>query len=403
MRIGWGPVAHVFLAVALALPVMGAALAIGLAMTLPEQSLLNRWLLMVLGLLFCAVVAWVALLPPVRQVEVATARTLLGVALPDVPDPADRRSRTAGAAWLALLVVVGLGVGVAVLYLLPTGIGLVAHPLSGDDELVWPGGADAWHTGTGWSAAWVSVLGLVALVLLALVVVLAGWLLVRWAPPVLGPTSAERLALAAARERDLAQANALARDVHDTIGHALTAMTVQATAARRLLGRDPAAADRALTAVEELGRRAQQDVDAVVGALRTGSAPPSRVPVADDPAARVRAVVAGVPAEVQLDLPESLPVDAPVADTLEAVVREGLTNAVRHGGAPVTVQVAAAEDVVRVAIGNPVPDPADRTTTARAGSGLQGLRERLLLHDGTLSAGPESGGDWWLRAEIPRR
>lgn len=400
MRAGWGPVAHVFVAVALALPVVAAGLAIGIAVTMTDQSMLDRWLLALLAIAFGAAVCWAALLPPVRQVEVATARTLLGVELPEVPEPADRRSRLAGAGWLGILVVVGLVVGVAVLYLLPVGVGLVAHPFSGADEVVWPRRSAVWHTGTGWSAAWVVLLGLAALALLAVIVMLAARLLVRWAPTVLGPTSAERLALAAARERDLAHANALARDVHDTIGHALTAMTVQATAARRLLRRDPAAADRALATVEELGRRAQRDVDAVVGALRTGEGTPApRSSDGSELGDRVRTLAADVPVSVDLRLGPSLDVGPVVADTVEAVVREGLTNAVRHGAEPVVVEVTREEDGVYVAVGNPMRVTAD-APVARDGAGLVGLQERVTLLGGLLGAGPE-GDEWWLRAHLP--
>jgi signal transduction histidine kinase len=407
MRAGWGPVAHVFVAVALALPVAAAVTAIGVAVVLPEQSMLNRWLLVLLGLGFCAVVGWAAALPPVRQVEVATARALLGVDLPDVPDPAAARSRGAGAAWLAVLVGVGLVVGLAVLYLLPTGVGLLAHPLTGRAEVVWPNRTGVWHTGSGWEAAWVAAVGLLCLVLLVAVVLVAARLLVRWAPPMLGPTAAERLTLAAARERDLARANALARDVHDTIGHALTAMTVQATVARRLLDRDRDGADRALAAVEELGRRAQADVDAVVGALRTGTEGSVRSPVSTGLAARVRALAAGVPLPVRLELTESLTPEPDVADAVEAVVREGLTNAVRHGEGPVTVRVTAEDDGVYVAIGNPLSEqPSPPAPADRSGAGLVGLQERLILLGGILGAGPEDGAEgdeWWLRAQIPWR
>lgn len=66
--------------------------------------------------------------------------------------------------------------------------------------------------------------------------------------------------------------------MHDTLGHTMTAMTVQATAARRLLAADPAAAERAMAAVEELGRRAQSDIDQVVGTLRDAATASTQAP-----------------------------------------------------------------------------------------------------------------------------
>ncbi len=407
---GWGAVAHVFVAVALALPFALAAASIGLAAALPDQSLLNRWLLVLLGIGFLAAVTWAALLPPVRQVEVGTARVLLGVELPDVAVPAAARSRLAGASWLGLLVVLGAVVGLAVLYLLPTGVGLLAHPLSGAEEVRWPNSTATWETGTGWSAAWVVLPGLGSLLAMAAVVVVAARLLVRWAPGVLGPTAADRLALAQARERDLARANALARDVHDTIGHTLTAMTVQATAARRLLPTDPARAAQAMAAVEELGRRAQADVDAVVGALRDGRSAGPLAPVGgSDAVHRLRSFVDDLPVPVRADLPTTLDVPVDVAAVVEAAVREGLTNAVRHGRPPVTLQVLRAGDRVRVEVRNAVPAIGAETPAGRPGGGvgLAGLRERVLLADGSVVAGREDGdgadgsGRWMLVAEVP--
>lgn len=401
MRAGWGAVAHVFLAVALSLPIAVGAITIGVSATLSDQSWLNRWLLTLLALAFLATVGWAALLPPVRQVEIAAARSLLGVDLPDVTEPLARRSRLAGASWLAILIGVGLVIGLAILYLLPAGFGLIAHPMSGERDLRWPNGSGVWRTGAGWSAAWVAVLGVVALVLLAGVLWLAARLLVRWSVPVLGPTYGERLALAAGRERDLARANALAREVHDTLGHTLTAMTVQVTAARRLLGRDPDAADRALAAVEEHGRRAQADVDAVVGALRSGGDPtPLRPPAGTDAVARLRALVEQSPVKVAAKLPDSLALDPAIWHDLESVVREGLTNAARHGHGDVRLSVAADERVIRVEVANVVDV---RSRSGRVGGrGLAGLRERVLLRDGTIEAGPDEGGDWWLRVTLPR-
>ena len=254
----WGGVAHVFLAVALCLPLVAATAMIGASMTVPDQSILNLWLLSLLAAAFLVVVVWASLLPPVRQVEVSTARALLDhdhAALPDVRSPRAWASRRRGAAWLALLAGVGLVVAAAILYLVPFGIGLLSFPLSGDSTLSWPVVGKDTHTGAGWHAIWLVAPGVLALVVCLIIVRAASRLLVALAPRVLGPTLIERVGIAADRERALARANAVARDLHDQLGHTLTAMTVQATAARRLLATDPQAAERALAAVEALGRR----------------------------------------------------------------------------------------------------------------------------------------------------
>ncbi len=231
------------------------------------------WLLTLLAIGFLAVVVWASLLPSVRQVEVSTARALLEYderALPDVRSPRAWASRRRGAVWLALLSGVGFVVAAA-LYLVPFGIGLVSFPFSGDSTLTWPGVGKTTHTGSGWHAIWLIGPGLLALAACLAVLAAAARLLVTLAPRVLGPTLTERVGIAADRERALARANAVARDLHDRLGHTLTAMTVQATAARRLLATDPQAAERAMAAVEDLGRRAQEDVDGVVRTLRDGA------------------------------------------------------------------------------------------------------------------------------------
>ena len=225
-------------------------------------------------------------------------------------------------------------------------------------------------------------------------------LLVALAPPVLGPTLTERVGIAADRERALARANEVARDLHDQLGHTLTAMTVQATAARRLLATDPQAAERALAAVEDLGRRAQNDVDNVVRTLRDGaqdgSSGVSLEPVDLVGTARALAHDSGV--SVKLCLPERLPVDDRCADTAQAVIREALTNATRHGTGSATLRVHADEQSLSIEVRNPVRRG---SSAAPERAGLAGLHERALLADGEVAAGPDGGDSWLLTARLP--
>jgi signal transduction histidine kinase len=399
----WGGVAHAFLAVAICLPLVATAVLIGASLTAQDSGSLNTWLLALVAVLFVAVVVWASLLPPVRQVEVSTARALLeydDVALPDVPSPRAWASRRRGTAWLALLAGVGLVVGSAILLLMPFGIGLLSFPLSGDSTVSWPVTRSTSHTGTGWHSVWLVGPGLLAVVACLAVVAGAGRLLVALAPRVLGPTLTERVAIAADRERAMARANALARDLHDRLGHTLTAMTVHATAARRLLPTDPQAAERAMAAVEDLGRRAQDDVDGVVRALRDG-APGGGSEVRAEPLDLVgtaRELADESTLEVRLGVPDGLPVDHACGDIARAVIREGLTNATRHGTGTATLRLHADEQSVCIEVRNPIR-PGGRTTPERAGLG--GLHERVLLGDGEISAGPEGGDSWLLTARLP--
>jgi signal transduction histidine kinase len=398
----WGGVAHVFLAVALCLPLVGAAATIAASMTVPDLSTLNMWLLTLLGVVFLAVVVWASLLPPVRQVEVSTARALLDhddAALPDVRSPRTGSSRLRGAAWLALLAGVGLVVAAAIIYLVPFGLGLITFPLSGEHTMTWPIIGTASHIGAGWHAIWLVGPGLLALVACLAVVGAAARLLVALAPRMLGPTLTERVGIATDRERALARANAVARDLHDRLGHTLTAMTVQATAARRLLATDPQAAERAMAAVEDLGRRAQDDVDGVVRALRDGAQ--GGAEVWRDPVELVgtaRALARESSLHVQVCVPETLLVDHGCADTAQAVIREALTNATRHGTGSATLRLDADEQSLWITVRNPIRGVGP---VARERAGLTGLHERLLLREGDLTAGWDGGDSWLLTARLP--
>jgi signal transduction histidine kinase len=399
---GWGGIAHVFLAIALCLPLVAAAAMVGVSLTASDSSALTTWLLALVAAGFVALVVWASLLPPVRQVELSTARALLDqsdAALPDVRLPGAWASRRRGAAWLALLCGVGLVVATAILYLVPFGISLLFSPMSDDTTVSWPLLGPTHSTG-GWSTVWLVGLGLLALVLCLAVVGVAARLLAALAPRVLGPTLTERVVIDADRERALARANALARDLHDRLGHTLTAMTVQATVARRLLATDPDAAERAMAAVEDLGRRAQEDVDSVVRTLRDG-APGSGAEVSDEPvdlAGPARTLAHEATSDVELRAPERLLVDAPCADAAQSVIREALTNATRHGTGSATLLLDVADQSLHIEVRNPVRRGAP---TAAGRAGLDGLRERVLLAGGEITARPEGGDTWLLAARLP--
>jgi signal transduction histidine kinase len=358
-----------------------------------------------LTVVFLVVVVWASLLPPVRQVGVSTARALLEYdeqTLPDVRSPHSWGSRRRGAAWLALLASVGLVVAAAIVYLVPFGISLISFPFSGDNTMTWPGVGRAIHTGSGRHAIWLVGPGLLALTACVAVLGAAARLLVALAPRVLGPTLTERVEVATDRERALARANAVARDLHDRLGHTLTAMTVQATAARRLLPTDPQAAERALAAIEELGQRAQADVDGVVRALRDGveggGTAVSAARAAVDLVEIARALVHESTLEVEFFVPDRLGVDHGCAGTARAVIREALTNATRHGTGSAALRLQVDGQSVRIEVRNPICD-ASPITPQRAG--LMGLRERVLLATGQITAGPEGGDSWLLTARLP--
>ncbi|HEY6592792.1 MAG TPA: histidine kinase [Asanoa sp.] len=211
---------------------------------------------------------------------------------------------------------------------------------------------------------------------------------------------------ATARERQLERMRSrererLARELHDTVAHHVSAIVIRAQAGRVVAGTDPAAAVEALEGVEEEGARTLEEMRAMVAALRDGGAGAELTPpggVADlerlirAPGGRLR-VHLGLDGEL-----EALPpaVDAAVY----RIVQESVTNAMRHAvdATEVVVRVTGEPQRVRVT----VRDDGARAGRGRDGYGRAGLRERAALLGGELRAGPGAERGWRVEAELPR-
>jgi two-component system, NarL family, sensor histidine kinase DesK len=188
-----------------------------------------------------------------------------------------------------------------------------------------------------------------------------------------------RLAVAAERER-------MARDLHDVLGHSLTTITVKAGLARRLLERgDTGRAAEEVTDVEQLGRQALAEVRSTVAANRVASL--GRELAGAREALRAAGIEADLPAAV-----DNVPPDRQQA--FAHVVREGVTNTIRHSAArSCTVHLTPTSvEVVDDGAGSPDGTP--------AGHGLSGLTERLAAIGGWVEAGPTPTGGYRLRAEV---
>ncbi|MFJ9947245.1 histidine kinase [Kitasatospora sp. NPDC091207] len=255
----------------------------------------------------------------------------------------------------------------------------------------------------GWQS-WVAALGCLLLAAVVCVVVTS---VLRWlAPRLLGPSPAERLALAAERERRLAERNRLAHELHDSIGHTLTATTIQAAVAGEVLSADPGAARAALRSIEESARAALEDLDYVLGVLREEKAEtvPTRT-LADLPELLDRLRHAGAVLEVELS-GEPARVRGTLSRAAYRILQEGLTNALRHGtGGPIGVRVVVAPDRLELGVVNGVG--AGIRTGAGAfpvsGHGLPGLAERVRLLHGEIEVGPDGPRHWRLAVRLPVR
>ncbi|MGD8195898.1 sensor histidine kinase [Herbiconiux sp. P18] len=198
-------------------------------------------------------------------------------------------------------------------------------------------------------------------------------------------TQAELEAVTAERER-----GRVARDIHDILGHSLTVITVKSELAVRLMDVDPERARSEIEDVEALARGALADVRATVSGVRGTTASGELV------AARGALEAAGVEA----DLPSSTD-DVPAVhrELVGWVIREGVTNVVRHAGAARCRIRLTARSVV---IDDDGAGPAAANGAGTSSStGLRGLRERVELAGGSLRVGSSELGGFSLAVTLP--
>jgi signal transduction histidine kinase len=204
-------------------------------------------------------------------------------------------------------------------------------------------------------------------------------------------------------EMKLLEREQLARELHDTVAHHVSAIAVRAQAGRVVGSSDPAAALDALAVIEEEASRTLDEMRAMVGALRHGEAAdltPQRgvadlMRLASGPAERPR---------VQVELSGDLDGLRPSVDAaLYRLAQESITNALRHArhATRVSVTVRSDGDCVLLRVGDD-GDPASFGPRSAPGFGLIGMAERAKLLGGTLEAGPDAHRGWTVQAVLPR-
>ncbi|WP_045296247.1 sensor histidine kinase [Microbacterium trichothecenolyticum] len=227
-----------------------------------------------------------------------------------------------------------------------------------------------------------------------------------------------------ARSRELEQVRLLereqlARDLHDTVAHHVSAIAIQAQAGSAVAANDPGATVRVLQAIEAEATRTLREMRAMVGVLRApGDALAPTPGLADIRAlAGTDAATPAVAVRLGGDL-DSVP--SAVAAAVYRIAQEAVTNARRHarGATWIDVGVDVDADDVRLevrddggaAAGTARPEaprsaPALRgrgVGTVSPGYGITGMRERAALLGGTCEAGPAPGGGWVVTATVPR-
>jgi signal transduction histidine kinase len=212
----------------------------------------------------------------------------------------------------------------------------------------------------------------------------------------------ERLAREEAeRRRGSEERLRIARDLHDSLGHHVSLINVQAGVALHLMDDDPEQARSALAAIKKSSGELLREMRATLGVLRGVDEGPPRTPVAglarlDDLLAENRS--AGLPVEFEVtgaerDLPPS------VDHAAYRIVQESLTNTRKHAGpASATVRLRYTDEDLTVLVED---DGHGALTEPSGGNGLPGMRERAIALGGTLTAGPRAGGGFRVEAHLP--
>jgi signal transduction histidine kinase len=215
----------------------------------------------------------------------------------------------------------------------------------------------------------------------------------------------ERQQALAAQLAAQAERTRIARELHDVIAHTISVMVVQAGAAEQMARRDPARAESAMNAVQATGREALSEMARLLGVLREDDVEIGLSPapgLADLTTLVDDARRSGMDVDLQVDGdPQHLPPGPELS--IYRIVQEALTNIRKHAGrarAAVRVTYTDAEIVAEIHNERAVDDPVTGSVPG-AGHGLIGMRERVALYDGSLTAGPTDAGGFRVRAQIP--
>jgi signal transduction histidine kinase len=208
----------------------------------------------------------------------------------------------------------------------------------------------------------------------------------------------------AERERLLAIAEErarIARDLHDSAGHAINVIAVRAGAAR--MRKDPERSQAALEAIEEVARRTGAEIDQIVGTLRERGSVGFEVQEPPGLASLDTLVDRHAAAGLEVSVSSKGVVrrlDSVVDQAAYRILQESLTNAARHGRGAARVELAFGEAALELTVSNPISG--DGVSSANGGHGLIGMRERATLLGGSLDV-ERANRSFRVRARLPYR
>jgi signal transduction histidine kinase len=204
----------------------------------------------------------------------------------------------------------------------------------------------------------------------------------------------------------------IARELHDVVAHSLSVIAVQSGVGRHVMDQQPAEAKKALAAVEMTSRSALDELRRMLGVLRRDDGVPAALAPAPDIGSLVPLIeqvqMAGYVIDLDVQSTAVATVSATVGLSIYRIVQEALTNVVKHAGpARVLVEIRdEAQDLVLEVSddgggqSHPV-SAANGTDDGEAHHGIVGMRERVALFDGALSAGPRPDGGFRVLARFP--
>ena len=207
----------------------------------------------------------------------------------------------------------------------------------------------------------------------------------------------------AARRRAMEERLRIARELHDSLTHSISVIQVQAGVAVHLARKRGEDVPPALMAIEEAGADAVRELRATLGVLRSEDGDGSGLSQLDGLVARARA--AGLPVTVTVT-GEQRPLPPEADQAAYRIVQEALTNVSRHAGrACARVHLRYTPDALSVQVDDDGKGTVTGTVTRPSGPGLGlvGMRERVSALGGRLQAGPQDGGGFRVRAELPAR